>query len=150
MYSLEKEYKFEYAHRLMLHKGACKNLHGHSAKIKVEISANSLNKAGMIIDFGHLGFIKDYFDNNYDHTLILNESDPILDFLLASEVSNGLKIKSFAGEPTSENFAKAMAHDIGIMLIERHLNITGLKITFWETAKNSASYVLEDIFFDEK
>lgn len=147
MYNLEKEFKFEYAHRLMFHNGPCKNLHGHSARIKVDISANNLNDAGMIIDFGHLGFINDYFDDNYDHTLILNEKDPLLDLLQNSEESHGLKIKAFTGEPTSENFANVIAHDIGSMLIEKHLDIIGLKITFWETVKNSASYTLKEDFF---
>lgn len=146
MYTLEKDFKCEYAHRLMFHKGDCKNLHGHSAKIKLELSAKELNDNGMIIDFGHLGFIKDYFRENYDHTLILNENDPLYEIIKSAEVCKDFKMRKFVGEPTSENFAKAMAYDIIAMITERNIPITGLKITFWETAKNSASYTLSKPF----
>ena len=152
MHSIEKEYKFEYAHRLMNHKGDCKNIHGHSARIKVEIFSIDINEhTGMIIDFGHLGFISSYFDQKFDHTLILNNQDPLFHLLKDSEIGKDFKIRMFQGEPTSENFARAMAYDILVGIEDKERNILNLpvkiekiKITFWETAKNSATFTLKN------
>ena len=152
MYSIKKEYKFEYAHRLMEHKGDCKNIHGHSARIEIELFNKDINIHGMIVDFGHLGFISSYFDENYDHTLILNSVDPLCELLMTNQICNDFKIQKFQGEPTAENFAATMAYDILNIINNKNLDIQtpmiyvqSIKVTFWETSKNCATFQTENL-----
>ncbi|WDC84441.1 6-carboxytetrahydropterin synthase [Caloramator sp. mosi_1] len=52
MLTVSKEFNFEAAHMLSEHQGDCKNLHGHSYKMIVEVTGDIKN--GMVIDFKDL------------------------------------------------------------------------------------------------
>ncbi len=132
MYSLRKEFKFEYAHRLMLHKGACSNIHGHSAKVRVEIYSEYALDNDMIIDFSELKCIQEYLDDQFDHKLILNENDPLYPIMAKIDYIETVRID---GEPTAENFARIIAFAIKSMV-----PTSVFKVTFWETKNNSATY----------
>ena len=47
---ISKEFRWEMGHRLQLHKGLCKNLHGHSYKMEVELTGDVLEN-GMVLDY---------------------------------------------------------------------------------------------------
>ncbi len=51
---LRKEYWFESAHFIYNHPGKCRNLHGHSYKLFVNIEGTPDPETGMIIDFDDL------------------------------------------------------------------------------------------------
>lgn len=87
MYKIDKQFHFEYGHRVWsqtLHKSfcedgndtcACKHLHGHSGKVHVYAESESL-RDGMVTDFKHLGWMKNFLDDNLDHKFILDINDP--------------------------------------------------------------------------
>ena len=78
---IAKEFRWEMGHRLPFHEGLCKNIHGHSYKMVVEISGN-IDKNGMIIDFFDLGKIVKPIIEKYDHAFLCWENDKIVkDFL---------------------------------------------------------------------
>jgi len=58
MFQLSKSFTFEAAHMLPKHDGKCRRLHGHSWKMRVVISGESLHregpKSGMLIDFADI------------------------------------------------------------------------------------------------
>ena len=77
--TIAKTYTIEYAHAIFnqMHtkynqECRCRNLHGHSGKIKVYIRAvrGELNQQGMVIDFNDLKPLKEYFDRFDHHTII--------------------------------------------------------------------------------
>ncbi len=47
---IAKDFRWEMGHRLPFHKGKCKNLHGHSYKITVELEGDT-DENGMVIDY---------------------------------------------------------------------------------------------------
>ena len=51
---ISKEFRWEMGHRLPFHDGLCRNIHGHSYYMVIEIEGE-LNENGMIIDFYDLG-----------------------------------------------------------------------------------------------
>ena len=129
MYSIKKEFRFEAAHRLMLHKGACANIHGHSYRVEVVIEAPEVNENGMVIDFGELDSFKDYLNSVFDHSLMLNRND----FLWKSFPTN-LRICVIENEPTAENLAREMYEWLIIQ-------VSGVRsVTVYETQKCSATY----------
>ena len=72
MLSVTKLFEFEAAHYLPDHLGLCKNLHGHSYKLEVEVSG-LMNESGMIMDFSDLKkIINDSIIEKYDHILLNN------------------------------------------------------------------------------
>ncbi len=60
---------------------ACRHLHGHEGLIKVfleEINTGiNIGSTGMVTDFKHLGWFKNFIDDVLDHKLILDIKDPL-------------------------------------------------------------------------
>lgn len=70
-----------FAHRQPNHDGHCALIHGHNWSFEFEFSALQLDECGFVIDFGKLKWLKEWINERFDHTLVLNESDPQLRYL---------------------------------------------------------------------
>lgn len=90
MYRLEKDFRFEAAHRLPQHDGKCARLHGHSWRGTLMLEDTLLQvggpKDGMLVDFG-------------DVSAALA---PVLDAVLDH---HDLNVTTGLSSPTSENLA---------------------------------------------
>jgi len=96
---IDKSFSFCYGHRVhnqrldtnFTESGdaclACRHLHGHEGLIKVfleeETGSTNLKDTGMVTDFKHLGWFKNFLDDTLDHKMILDIKDP----LISEEVS---------------------------------------------------------------
>lgn len=73
---IRKLLKFEHAHIVRdCHTERCKfNIHGHSYKVEIFLSAFALDKAGMVVDFA---LVKKYFPvvDMWDHAMSVWEKD---------------------------------------------------------------------------
>lgn len=131
MFSVTKELYFCYGHRLMHHAGKCRNLHGHSVRAAITVTADVLDHQGMVCDFADITALAGaYIDQNLDHNLLLHRDDPAIPWLEA----NGERFWALDEHPTAENLAR---------LIYQHLRAQGLnvtEVTLWETASAHASY----------
>jgi len=119
------EDSFAAAHRLMKHPGKCRNLHGHTWKVRVELEGVPDKQTGMVVDFG---CIKEIIQQ-LDHKTLLNVSDPLFEVLDS--------VIGFQSDPTCECIAKWIA--------DRVINVAGkqisyIKVTIWESEKQSATY----------
>jgi 6-pyruvoyltetrahydropterin/6-carboxytetrahydropterin synthase len=85
---ISKEYRWEMGHRLPFHKGLCRNIHGHSYIMSVEITG-LVNKHGMIIDFFDLNKIIKPIIKKYDHAFLCWRGDTkVRDFLKRNKLKN--------------------------------------------------------------
>jgi 6-pyruvoyltetrahydropterin/6-carboxytetrahydropterin synthase len=91
---IDKSFSFAYGHRVhnqrldtQFTEGgnaclACRHLHGHEGLVKVfleEIDTGvNIKNTGMVTDFKHLGWFKDFIDDVLDHKMILDLKDPLL------------------------------------------------------------------------
>ena len=88
MYTLTVEETFSAAHQLCDYDGPCENLHGHTWRLEMQVSGETLDHVGMLVDFKILkGFLKEERDK-LDHKFL----NDILEF-----------------SPTSEKLAKSPA-----------------------------------------
>ncbi|MGG0719570.1 6-carboxytetrahydropterin synthase QueD [Robertmurraya massiliosenegalensis] len=72
---VSKEFTFDAAHHLHCYEGKCKNLHGHTYKVILGVSA-FVDEIGIVIDFGDLKKIwKEKIEVFLDHRY-LNETLP--------------------------------------------------------------------------
>jgi len=131
MYSVKQLFEVSYAHRLLLHKGRCRFLHGHNAMVEVTLSAPKTGKSGMVLDFGEIkASLKSWLNDTLDHKTLLNRKDP----LAAALKKAGEAPVLIDGEPTAENMA---------LLIFRGARTLGLKprkVSVRETANSCAEY----------
>ena len=90
-WEISKEFGFCYGHRVWsqtLNKEfaldeclMCRHLHGHQGKVVVYLQSNQLDN-GMVTDFKHLNWFKDFLDDTLDHKFIIDISDPLFATLL--------------------------------------------------------------------
>ena len=120
MYYLKIKSHFAAAHNLINYQGKCESLHGHNWRVEVVIRGNSLDKAGMLIDFKILKEILDTILDTLDHKY-LNE----LDF--------------FQGiSPSSEFIAKYIFGQFEEKLDSNDVEV--YEVFAWESASSCASY----------
>ena len=115
--NISRNFGFEAAHFIPDHKGACKNLHGHSYTGAVTISSESLDAMGMVMDYGDLKvIIKELIEDPCDHAML-----------------NGLYVI-----PTAEIMVRDMFGDLQQRL-ERDYPLVRLeKVSLKETANSEA------------
>ena len=90
-WKISKEFDFCYGHRVWSQTLnpefsldsclKCRHLHGHQGKILVYLEADELHN-GMVTDFKHLNWFKQFIDDVLDHKFILDVNDPLFSTLL--------------------------------------------------------------------
>ncbi len=131
MFSVVREIHFSYGHRLFQHPGKCAHLHGHNARVQVEISSQMLDPQGMVIAFEQIKeTIGLWIQKTLDHKMILWDKDPVVAILEKA----GEPIVLLKENPTAEVLARVIFQEA------RQLRLAVSKVVFWETADSSASY----------
>ena len=131
MYNVSKEIHFCYGHRLLNYNGKCAHPHGHNGKIEIELESKTLDKRGMVYDFGDIKeIIQKWIDKNLDHQMILKKGDPLIKIL----GDLGEPYFQMGDNPTAESLAKL------IFQYAKSKKLPVSKITFWETPSSSASF----------
>ena len=127
-----KEYRWEMGHRLRFHDGVCRNLHGHSYKLSIELTGKQ-NETGMLIDFYELDKIVSPIISKFDHAFFAAEEDVELIKALKSLDSNVI-IKDF--EPTAENLSCYFADKFS----DSHFpaNIEQIRVRIYESEESFA------------
>lgn len=88
---IAKEFRWEMGHRLPKHDGACKNLHGHSYRMVVEVEGEVNADTGMVIDFADISAKVKPFLNELDHAFLCQEDDAeVRDLLEAMDLKRVL------------------------------------------------------------
>ena len=144
--------EFPFAHRQHNHDGHCALIHGHNWNFKITFAADKLDLNEFVVDFGKLKWIRSWLDSNFDHTLVLNADDPLLEYL-----KNGLLSKSLAKivevpNGGAEGLARWILEQLNAALsgtsagvpqewVDRHVRVIAVEV--FEDSKNSARVSLE-------
>lgn len=135
MYRVQEEVRFCYGHRLMDYVGRCSRIHGHNARVQIELSAEQLDARGFVVDFDELeATAAKWIHATLDHRLLLRDDDPAIDLL--DHTRDGVVVLPF--NPTAENLAR---------MIFNRLKSQGLPVSavkFWETETSVATVASED------
>ena len=140
---ITKEFKFEMAHALHGYDGLCKNIHGHSYKLRVTVRGNvrqekGHKKDGMVMDFSVIkDIVKPEVIDKYDHSLVLNADSPHATI----DLSAFEKVHYLPFQPTSENLVLDFVKTIKEK-IPSHVEL--YKVVLSETATSFAEWSLED------
>ena len=105
MLSITKIFHFEMAHAIYGYAGTCKNIHGHSYKLHVTLSAaknetDYIPAPGFLADFKDIKkWVQASVIEKFDHCLLLSA-----DFITTNPTISSLKnLVIFEAEPTAEN-----------------------------------------------
>ena len=123
MYELKVVTHFAAAHQLKMVGEKCENMHGHNWKIEICLAGETLNAAGVLMDFGEIKQHVSEIMTKLDHKF-LNE----LDFF---DDSN---------PPSSENIAKYITESLQLTINDPSVKVTS--VSAWESEDSCATYIV--------
>ena len=129
---IAKEFRWEMGHRLPFHDGKCKNLHGHSYKLSVEITGDT-DKNGMVMDYFDLKKVVQPIVEELDHGFMVNEEDKELLMILQKLSSKHIRVNF---ETTAENICRYFLDKISRTGLPS--NIKALKVRVFESETSYA------------
>jgi 6-pyruvoyltetrahydropterin/6-carboxytetrahydropterin synthase len=132
------EFRWEMGHRLPEHTGGCRNLHGHSYRMRVE-AEGEVQANGMVIDFYDLKAIVDPIVESWDHAFLITENDALL---LAFLKQHGMKHNAVPWSSTAENIVAHLLRTIASR-IPTGAPIHSLRVRVQETSTNYAEDTLQ-------
>ncbi|RLA82398.1 MAG: 6-carboxytetrahydropterin synthase [Epsilonproteobacteria bacterium] len=177
-WSISKQFDFCYGHRVWSQTLntefsldgclACRHLHGHQGKIVVYLKSDKLEN-GMVTDFNHLNWFKQFLDDTLDHKFIIDINDPLFETMLPHykdkenlyqhpqnyrtpdlnhikgkpshiyEMYEGFIIVDFV--PTSENISAWLLQIVQKKMMEININVS--HIEFFETPKSRSTVYVD-------
>ena len=138
MYTVTVEVVFDAAHRLLCKDSKCYHNHGHTYHAWVEVSGESLDDEGMLLDFGIIkGFVRSWINTHWDHAYLCHEQDPLRDVMEAHQ----LRCYSFSQNPTAETMARELYLKAQLFLADTdQAPVQLLSVKIQETPTSWASY----------
>ncbi len=109
-----KTFVFDSAHYLPNHPGKCKNLHGHTYRLELELEGKVDKRTGMLIDFGDLK----------------ERVAPVIDRL------DHRFLNDFLPTPTAENIALYLQKEVERVLRDYPVIVSRVRV--WETPTSYA------------
>jgi 6-pyruvoyltetrahydropterin/6-carboxytetrahydropterin synthase len=129
---IAKEFKWEMGHRLPEHFGNCKNIHGHSYKMMVEVEGD-LNPLGMVMDYYDLKRVVRPVVEKLDHSFMVKDDDSlVIDFL--ERVNSKKVVVNF--QSTVENICHYIISQLNTGIFPP--NVKTLRVRIYETRDDYA------------
>lgn len=82
-YRVCKSFEVESGHMLLKHPGRCRYPHGHTRRIDIVLSSTQLDANDMVCDFAAIKHAVGAYIDQFDHSMAMNASDPLLGVLAA-------------------------------------------------------------------
>lgn len=98
---IDKQFEFCYGHRVWSQQleaefcetgdvnCKCRFLHGHEGLVHVFLEGDELTR-GMVTDFKHLGWLKNFINSNIDHKFMVDINDPYFEKIINGKLVRGL------------------------------------------------------------
>ncbi len=120
MFEISVEETFAAGHALRAYHGKCEKVHGHNYKVQVTLEGETLDAAGLLVDFVELKRLLHTVTDRLDHEF-LNDIAPF-----------------DALNPTAENMARYFCEQLGQGLHDARVRVASVKV--WETDTSTATY----------
>ena len=93
-FSCSKSYEdFPCSHRQWRHKGHCRYVHGYSRSFTFWFKAKELDINGFVVDFSSLKPLEKKLKEQFDHTFLINQDDPLLTYWEKLHVLEALDLR---------------------------------------------------------
>lgn len=137
---IERYHDISCGHRVYGHESKCAHLHGHNYRIHFTCTSAYLDEIGRVIDFSVVkAKLCQWLEENWDHKMLIWNSDPLAERLLAIDPT----VVLVPVNPTAENLAQYLVETIGPWVF-KNTGVRLVKCRVEETRKCSAIYEKED------
>ena len=128
-----------FGHRQAKHDGHCRWGHGHDWAFELTFTAEKLDENGFVIDFGKMGFLKDYFLGTYDHSFLISKDDPARETFEQMDAADLIRLR-VVEDCSCEGLAVKLFSECNRLTnsaTQGRVMVT--KVTVYEDSKNSAT-----------
>lgn len=152
-WTIDKSFDFCYGHRVWSQKLEkafamdeclmCRHLHGHQGRLKIFLSSSSLSR-GMVTDFKHLNWFKEWLDATLDHKFIIDRNDPLFFDMMSHYTASDGKMDGtkFILQPEKYWIPRLeLLGDAPDALIEKYEGM--VVVDFIPTSENLTAWILE-------
>jgi len=129
-------------HRQWKDDGHCQYLHGYDRWIEITWQGDR-DQRGWVVDFGALKGLKEIFEHQFDHTVLVSEDDPFKELFL-SPALDGRIWEAREMDPTMEGMALWVKDEVEAWTAE-YIDEEGgdptlrvVRVECWENEKNAA------------
>jgi len=129
---IAKEFRWEMGHRLPEHFGKCKNIHGHSYKMIVELEGD-VEESGMVMDYYDLKKIVEPIVEKLDHAFMVYKGDKEIISFLEKMKSKMVVVEL---QSTIENICKYFLDEIKKISFPK--NVKRVSVRIYETVDDYA------------
>ena len=110
-YNSTKEYvdKFPVAYRQWKADSHCNVIHGYSFTMRFFFGTDHLDVRNWVADYGGMGELKQFLDDQFDHTLLVAEDDPHIDWYKEAKkkgIANVITLPKLGCEGLSDQLYK--------------------------------------------
>jgi len=137
VYKIAKSFCFDASHMLDNHGGKCRNLHGHTYRLVVEIEGPLINHGpnnGMVADFSQLKMlVNTHLLEQLDHAFLYNENNENETKIAKLLINMDRKVFAFPSCTTAELMSSYIYHHLSA-----YLPISMIKL--WETPTSYCEY----------
>lgn len=160
---ITRRLEIDAGHRLLGHEGKCRNYHGHRYVFDVTVEAPTLDTVGRVVDFSVVKEkVGGWLDRYWDHGMILQVGDPLIDALhalappaalITTDATNRAddaalviacsdpKFYVLPDPPTAENLAAVLYEQASFLLrTDTGGNLRVVKVVCHETPNCAAEY----------
>ena len=144
--SITKEFSWNMAHLLAEHEGLCKNLHGHTYKMQIEVTRKEedvimshASSEGMVLDFKDLKqLVNVKIVEPLDHAFMywINSPDIVEHEIAKILIKNGRKVAKVNYRTTAEEMAIDFFSILAKELLVINIELKCVKV--WETPTSFA------------
>lgn len=136
------------AHRQPRHKGHCSLIHGHNWAFHITFGCEVKDDNNFVVDVGKLSWVKNYLIERFDHTLLINRDDPVVQWF-RDTLGNDRRAKIIVVDNCGmEGLAEMVHNDLNDLLLNpaivdedtraRRVRVTC--VTCFEDTKNAATF----------
>lgn len=129
---ISKEFRWEMGHRLPYHYEMCRNLHGHSYRMVVEVEGEH-DVGGMVMDFGEIGRVVRPIIDQIDHCFMVDQEDEIMKAVVVANEFKFVEVEFFT---TAENIAHWILGQIQNEIVNERISEVIVRI--YETTTSMA------------
>lgn len=157
IWQISKQFDCCYGHRVWtqtLDRGyavdelcACKHLHGHNMKLIVHLQGevnDELPSLGMVTDFKHMNWFKEFVNTVLDHRFLIDRNDPIYKTLVPFE-DDELEQQNWYGVNTHKTIKPDAILSRGLDIHHNQYYNGFVILDFVPTSENFSKWMLEII-----
>lgn len=144
VYRSSKLFKgFTCAHRKWRHPGHCAYIHGYSRDFTFWFEAHERDENGFVMEFGGLKMVREWLNEQFDHTMLLDADDPEIPKFRDLEAAGACRLITF-DDVSCEGTARYVYDNVAPWITEA----TGgrvwiVSVECRENEKNSAIYIAD-------